>query len=398
MVVRIGGVTLVAGIVTLTTGCLTGLGLPPPKGGGGQSGNNQMFTGSGSGPGGGGSGADGGQSASDGGPGTGGGTGDDALPALNAFDMQRWVSRQGSFIAGTKWLAGDFDEDDRTDLAAVYNDLGSASIDVWLSTGSTFVRQRWATRQGAFWDTQKWFAGDFDGDGHADLANVFNDLNQITIDVHLWTPTGFTQQRWATRQGDFWDAQQWVAGDFDGDGYADLANVFNDDGHTSIDLHRSTGSAFKFQRWMTRKIPFSDTQKWLFGGLAIGDPGTAFVTVFDDAGGTSIDRYLRSGTTLVRAQQAQKLGPFSAAQKWFAGSFASSTGADLAKVFNDGGQASIDVVIDTMEQRLATRQGDFWDSQQWLAGDFDRDQVSDLANVFSDNGSISIDVHRNPRP
>jgi 2-phospho-L-lactate guanylyltransferase (CobY/MobA/RfbA family) len=306
--------------------------------------------------------------------------------------MERWVSQQGSFMSSTKWLAGDFDDDGRTDLAAVYNDLGSASIDVWLSTGSTFVRQRLATRQGAFWDTQKWFAGDFDGDGHADLANVFNDQNQITIDVHLWTRNGFTQQRWATLQGDFWDAQQWVAGDFDGDRYTDLANVFNDSGQTSIDLHRSTGSAFKFQRWMTRKIPFSDTQRWLFDGLGVGDPGTAFLTVFDDQGRISVDMYLRSGTTLVRAQQGRQI----AAQKWFSGRWGG--GANLAKVFNDDGQASIDVVTDTTEQRLATRQGTFWDSQQWLAGDFDRDQVSDLANVFSDNGSISIDVHRNPRP
>ena len=351
-----------------------------------------MSSSTGAATGGGGSGADGGQSEFDGST----GPGDDALPALNAFDMERWVSHQGAFMTGTKWLAGDFDDDGSTDIAAVYNELGMASMDVWLSTGSTFARQRWATQQGGFWDSQKWFAGDFDGDGHADLANVFNDQDQITIDVHRWTPHGFVQQRWATRQGDFWDSQQWLAGDFDGDGQADLANVFEDLGQTSIDLHRSTGSAFIFQRWMTRKVPFSATQKWLFGGVGAGDAGTAFVTVFDDAGGSSIDRYLRSGNTLVRAQQGRQIGPFSATQKWFTGRFGG--GVDLAYVFNDDGQASIDVVIDTTEQRWATKQGGFWDAQQWLAGDFDGDQVSDLANVFSDNGSISIDVHRNPRP
>ena len=289
MVVRIGSTALVVAIVTLATGCLTGLGLPPPQGGGGQSGSNQIPaaarrraaeearpTAA--------------RAHSTAAPDPAAGAGDDALPGLNAFTRSAGCTA-GLIHDGTKWLAGDFDDDGRTDLAAVFNDLGSASIDVWLSTGSTFVRQRWATQQGAFWDTQKWFAGDFDGDGHADLANVFNDLNQISIDVHLSTRNGFTQQRWATRQGDFWDAQKWVAGDFDGDRYTDLANVFNDSGQTSIDLHRSTGSAFKFQRWMTRKIPFSDTQKWLFGGLGVGDPGTAFLTVFDDQG-RHLDRHV----------------------------------------------------------------------------------------------------------
>jgi len=398
--VPIRSTALVVGVVTLTTGCLTGLGLPPPMGGGGQSGTTQKSGPTATGDRGGGA-SDGGSPLLDGGPGTGGST-LDALPARNNFDLERWVTKQGPLIAGTKWLAGDFDDDGRTDLAAVFNDQGNASIDVWLSTGSTFVRQRWATQQGAFWDAQKWLAGDFDGDGRADLANVFNDLDQISIDVHRSTRNGFTVERWATRQGDFWDAQQWVAGDFDGDRDTDLANVFEEFGKTSFDLHRSTGSAFTFQRWATRTAAFSATQKWLAG--TFGDDGAdALLTVFDDNGGISLDAYFRSGTTLIGSPRGRQLGPFSVAQKWLAGNFAGGGGApDLANVFGDQDQASIDVLLvnasGTAVQRWATQQGAYWDAQQWLAGDFDRDQMDDLANVFGDNGFISIDVHHRLKP
>ncbi len=444
MVVRIGRGTIVVGLWTLTSGCLTGLGLPPP-GTGGQAGSQQndgMGGGNGggasgagggggaagaggggngggaSGAGGGGNGgaaaggggedegADGGQSLPDGGQGSGGGAGIDALPAPNILDQERWVTQQVPLIDGTKWLAGDFDDDGRTDLAAVFNDQGSASIDVWLSTGSSFTRQRWATQQGGFWATQKWLAGDFDGDGSTDLANVFNDLDQISIDVHRSTDfsgsnrPGFTIERWATRQGGFWDAQKWVAGDFDADRRTDLVNVFEDLGQTSIDLHRSTGSAFVFQRWATRNVVYSETQKWLSGQFELGDSADTLVTVFDDMGSISIDVYLRNGTTLVRSQRGRQLGAFWDAQKWLAGGFSNIGAADLANVFGDNGQASIDIVLDSgaLDRRWATQQGGFWDAQQWLAGDFDGDHISDLANVFSDNGSVSIDVHRNPTP
>jgi hypothetical protein len=50
-------------------------------------------------------------------------------------------------------------------------------------------------------------------------------------------PNLLTMQRWATRQGGFWDAQQWLAGDFNGDGKDDVAKAFNQGGLGSIDVH-----------------------------------------------------------------------------------------------------------------------------------------------------------------
>ena len=47
----------------------------------------------------------------------------------------------------------------------------------------------------------------------------------------------FGIQRWATRQGGFWDGQQWLAGDFNGDGKDDLAKAFTDAGLASMDVH-----------------------------------------------------------------------------------------------------------------------------------------------------------------
>ncbi len=74
--------------------------------------------------------------------------------------------------------------------------------------------ERWSTQQGAFWDAQQWFAGDFNGDGKTDIANVFNENGFASIDVHISDGSSFSYGRWATQQGFFWDAQRWFAGDF----------------------------------------------------------------------------------------------------------------------------------------------------------------------------------------
>ncbi len=263
--------------------------------------------------------------------------------AASSFNNGRWATEQGEFGNEQKWLTGDFNGDGRDDLAKVFNDEGRANIDVYLSNGDSFTNERWATRQGGFWNSQKWLVGDFNGDGRDDLAKVFNDSNQATVDVHLSNGSGFTIGRWATQQGGFWNEQKWLTGDFNGDGRDDLVNVFNDANQASIDVHISNGSSLAIGRWATAKGGFSDDQKWLTR----------------DFNGDGQD--------------------------------------DLANVFNDANQASIDVYLSSSRsfknERWATAQGGFSGEQKWLAGDFNGDGEDDLANVFNDTNQISINVH-----
>ncbi|XHR84565.1 MAG: matrixin family metalloprotease [Gloeotrichia echinulata GP01] len=138
-----------------------------------------------------------------------------------------------------------------------YSGLGSAFLfqddingiqDIY-GTRYLLTMQRWATRQGGFSDAQQWLSGDFNGDGKDDVAKAFNDGGLGSIDVHVSNGSSFTMQRWATRQGGFSDAQQWLSGDFNGDGKDDVAKAFNDGGLGSIDVHVSNGSSFTMQRW-----------------------------------------------------------------------------------------------------------------------------------------------------
>lgn len=124
------------------------------------------------------------------------------LSTIGGFAWLRWSIWQGAQFGGQKWLAGDFNGDGRCDLAVVYSEGGSASIDVRLSTGSGFAVQRWASRQGGFWDAQNWMAGDFNGDGRADLAKAFNESKMGSVDVHLSNGSSCGIQRWARGRGD----------------------------------------------------------------------------------------------------------------------------------------------------------------------------------------------------
>ena len=95
-------------------------------------------------------------------------------------------------------------------------------------TTASFALQRWATQQGNMIGGMLWFDGDFNGDGKDDLATVWNDAGQLSMDVQASTGTGFTLQRWATKQGNLIGGMQWFVGDFDGDGRDDLVTLIHD--------------------------------------------------------------------------------------------------------------------------------------------------------------------------
>ncbi|MES2674363.1 MAG: M12 family metallopeptidase [Pseudomonadota bacterium] len=321
----------------------------------------------------------------------------DMVRNFYGLSMQRWATRQGGFWDAQKWLVGDFNGDGVQDLANIFNDGGQASIDVHLSNGSNgFSHQRWATRQGGFWDAQKWVAGDFNGDGKDDLAKVFDDAGQADIDVHISSGNTFSMQRWVTRQGGYWNNQQWLVGDFNGDGADDLAKSFNDGGSASIDVHLSnSANSFAMYRWATQSGGFWDAQKW-FAGDFNGDGIDDVAKVFEQSG-ASIDVHVSSTNSFSIQRWATNQGGYWNAQQWVVGDFNGDGADDFAKSFDTGGSASIDVHHSNRTgfaiQRMATRQGGFWNSQKWFAGNFNGGPRTEIGKVFNDSGNASIDVH-----
>ena len=156
------------------------------------------------------------------------------LSTGSGFEYQSKLQTFAGFWDEQKWLTGDFNGDGKDDLVNLYGGTidGKVKTRVWmhLSTGSSFEYQSKLQTLAEFWDEQKWLTGDFNGDGKDDLVNLYGDkipTGKIKTQVwmHLSTGSSFEYQSKFQQLESFWDKQEWLSGDFNGDGKDDLVNL-----------------------------------------------------------------------------------------------------------------------------------------------------------------------------
>ncbi|MFI1975203.1 transglycosylase family protein [Streptomyces wedmorensis] len=197
-------------------------------------------------------------------------TGADFAAAVKKWDNVSTGS--GSWNADrAKLVAGDFGGDGKDDVGVLYNNGqqtdGTNVTALWTltSTGTDFTNpsKKWDNVSTSFgswnWDRSKVTTGDFNGDGKADVGILYdNGQTEDSRNVSaLWTLTStgsdFTNpsKKWDSGTGS-WNAaaSKVTAGDFDGDGRADVGVLYNygrqADGTNRTGLWKftSTGTGF----------------------------------------------------------------------------------------------------------------------------------------------------------
>src|SRR6266545_5023931 len=217
------------------------------------------------------------------------------------FDVRPPFSPSPTYvIPNGQWLVGDVNGDQRTDLIHVVQNTNYANI--WLSRGNgTFDVRPFSPWPSYSMPNGEWQVGDFNGDGAADLIHLVQNTNY----AHVWL---------SRRDGTFdvkppfspWPDYvisngQWIVGDFDNDGRADLAHLVPNERPVgprptaSVNVWRGTvDGTFRvttFTPWPDYVIPNGD---WLAGDFD-GDGRTDLLHLVNNADYANVWLSLGSG-------------------------------------------------------------------------------------------------------
>ncbi len=182
----------------------------------------------------------------------------------------------------------DFDGDGLPDAAFFYRDAAGARLDVPARDGAALGAPvaLWRGEAASAPDIQTLLAGDFTGDGAADVAALARgpgcDSRLLVFVSHegaLHDPAPW----WSAGDGCTRPIRDAASGDFDGDGLADVALLYQDPiGETSIEVFRSTGDVFAPEdapRWRTEAVTLTRASRLLAGDFT-GDGSDDLAVLF----------------------------------------------------------------------------------------------------------------------
>lgn len=295
-----------------------------------------------------------------------------AATGTNNFQSPgQWENSGGGWTDSQKWAAGDFDGDGFTDLASLWNDGGMGSIAIRRSTGSAFTVASFGGVQQVvpFQARTKFLAGDFDGDGRSDLAIAFEDLDAdaaapnprpagsrtstTSIVVLRSTGTSFTAPRLWSKRGGGWVDGDYTVGDVNGDGFDDIVTGWSNGGNNALALRLSNGSS---------SFSVSDATP---AGSGVALPGGRWVA----------GRF-RGQINLTTGKRC-----------W-----------DMANIWKAGNTTQVAMFPSNCSGFWSPTQWDTsnsgWAVGDWTAGDFDGDGLSDLVQAWKDGNNNHFAVRR----
>jgi hypothetical protein len=309
------------------------------------------------------------------------------------FQIGHWAVNQATFGTAANWFTGDFNGDGKADFA---RGNAACTIDVELSSGTGFTTQSWAVSapSGApgcsVAGTWLWDVGDFNGDGKADLAAYKSDTGSTwTAYVYLSTGSGFNATRWANQQGSFATTNKFFTGDFDGDGKTDFFRSVGTSSPCSIDIELSNGSTgFTLQnRPYSPCLSFTATTLF-WEPIDINGDGKTDVIRRAYLGTNPFLSYrlLSQGTNAFSGQYSYTVSTATGTnEKWLSADVNGDHRVDLIKLIVSGTSLRPIVFFSTGNTFAAYTWPDIPSSSgliastfNWRAGDFNGDGLTDL--------------------
>jgi len=163
---------------------------------------------------------------------------------------QLWSSSDmGAGPGAVAWKVGRFTDTARDQLVQLWKNGSTLGMTLYESDGGKGLQQIWSSGDmGAGPGALAWTVGDFNGDGYDEIIQLWKSqkygVGALGMTMFGCGPGGGLALLTSSDYNGSYDAATWKVGDFDGDGRAEIIRVFSQDSYLGLQAYgvRSDGT------------------------------------------------------------------------------------------------------------------------------------------------------------
>ena len=294
------------------------------------------------------------------------------------------------------WLVGDVTGDGHDQVLQLFNNNGQLGVIVyqWVSGALTTLWSTGNIGQGS--SAIEFLIGDVDGDGNDEVVQLYNSGGQLGVIVYSWS-NGALSTLWSTsdiKEGS--PALQFLVGDVNGDGQAEIVQLYNSNGQLGVIVYGWSNDALTTLCSTSNIGQGSPAIQFLIGDVK-GDGKDEVIQLWDHSGQLAMIVYGWSNNALTTLWSTGNIGQGSPAIEFLIGDVNGNGIAEVVQLYNSGGQLGMNVYgwVNGAMSTIFTESdmGQGVGAEGWLIGDMKGTGSDNVVQLFDSNGSLGMNIY-----
>ncbi len=313
-------------------------------------------------------------------------------PATLDTAMKAIELKVGTGEASLNWTPVDAVTDTGQHCVVVSNASPGGEVDLYYRNGVVWSTNNIGQGSGAV----AWQIGDVNGDGQAEVIQLWNDNNRLGLIVYGWSSNAIRTLWSSGNMGEGPGAVAWKTGDVNGDGKAELLQMWANGSSLGMIVYGWSGNAMKVL-WSSSNVGEGPgAVSWQIGDVN-GDGKAELIQLWANGSSLGMIVYEWAANSMKVAWSSSNVAEGPGAVSWLIGDVNGDGKAELVQMWANGSSLGMIVyewVANAMKVAWSSgNMGEGPGAVSWQIGDVNGDGKAEIVQLWANGSSLGMIVY-----